>query len=328
MFEAPIVPVDHLTRGSVRIGDSQLPIGCVPFIVEGLVDRWPATRRWSAQALTSSHGSEPVECFAVPRRDGTFLQQTSERRRLSFGEFLTHVFDEGPADELFYLRLGAEHSIFRDLSPDFEIPDMLDRYQPDATGIWIGQRGNVTPFHHDWWHSCLAQVRGRKQYVLVHPMEAPTLQAAWSAASRYDLTSAPPFDAAKADRLSMAFTGILEPGQMLYIPPYWLHQIVTLDNGNISMPIRFDTDQSPDVALFQLSQESSLRPLTNQPTSDVRTLVEVLRANRTRFDQSERAFVEAFCEVRSLDPEPDQILDAVSANLTEVLVGEPGDRHR
>lgn len=325
MFAAPIVPADKLERGTVRIGDVRLPIGCAPFIVEGLVDRWPAARRWTAQSLSASHGSEPVECFAVPRKDGTFLQQTSERRRMSFRRFLAHVHDEGPADELFYLRFDAGHPIFRDLSSDFEIPDMLDRYQPDATGIWIGQRGNVTPFHHDWWHSCLAQVRGRKQYVLVHPMEGRTLQAAWSAASRFDLEAAPPFDPAGAGRFTMAFTGVLKPGQMLYIPPYWLHQVDTLDNGNISIPIRFDTDQSPDVDLFQLSQESSLRPLTNHPVSDEKTVVDVLRSNRARFDRSEREFVEALCEARELDSEPDWILAACGGTGVSTKNGEaPG----
>ncbi len=144
-------------------------------------------------------------------------------------------------------------------------------------------------------------------------METRKLQAEWCAAARYDLATAPPFDPETADRFSVGFSGILEPGQMLYIPPYWLHQIDTLENGNISMPIRFDTEQTPDVDLFQLSQDSLLRPLTNQPVSDAEELVEILRRNHERFARSEREFVEAFCAVRGLEMEPEEILAATTA---------------
>lgn len=109
----------------------------------------------------------------------------------------------------------------------------------------------------------------------------------------------------------MGFGGVLEPGQMLYVPPYWFHQIDTIDDANISMPIRFDSDQSPDLDLFQLSQKSNLRPLTNHPTKDVSAAIEVLRANRAAFAAAERQFVNAMCEARDLDVDPDAVIRAV-----------------
>jgi hypothetical protein len=312
MLTPPTVHSDELERGIVRMHETELPIGCLPFLIEGVVDQWPAMTRWSLERLTAAHGDDIVECFTAPREKSSFLQQVSERRRLRFADFLAHAFREEATDELYYLRIDAGDALFERLASDFEIPPILDRYQPAATGIWIGQRGNVTPFHHDWWHSCLAQVRGRKRYVLIHPMEARKLQASWPAPARYDLDSAPPFDSDSGDRFSMGFDGTLEPGQILYIPPYWMHQVDTLESGNISMPIRFDTEQSPDVDLFQLSQDSILRTLTNQPLSDPEVLVQTLRDNRSRFAQLEREFVEALCSVREIGVEPEEILAATA----------------
>lgn len=314
MFTAPVVHADQIERGIVRIQDEALPIGCVPFIADDLVDHWAEKARWSPDELAAEHGNETVRCFAVPRSTGEFLQQASEQRHLKFADFVAHAFGVEEGDELYYLRIGADDPLFECLASDLEIPPILDRYQPAATGIWMGQRGNVTPFHHDWWHSCLAQIRGRKRYVLIHPLEIRLLQTDWNVAARYDLEVAPRFEEGDADGLTMVFDGTLGPGQMLYIPPYWLHQVDTLDNGTISMPIRFDTTQSPDVDLFQLSQDSLLRPLTNEPVSDARTLVEALRENRARFERAEREFVEAFCDAREPGVEPEEILAAAATD--------------
>jgi SET domain-containing protein len=78
------------------------------------------------------------------------------------------------------------------------------------------------------------------------------------------------------------------------------------------MPVRFNTTQSPDVSLFQFSQRSSLRNLTNQPVYDVDTIVDFLRHNRAGFQELEREFVEALVRVRKLDVTPQHLLDAIS----------------
>ena len=101
----------------------------------------------------------------------------------------------------------------------------------------------------------------------------------------------------------------------MYVPPYWLHQFVTLDDGNISLPLRFDTTQSPDLSLFQLSQRSCLRNLTNQPVRDRKEIVRFLRHNRENFHALEREFVEVLIKVRGLTSDTaDALLAAVGAN--------------
>lgn len=293
---------------------ASVPFGCVPLLIEGLVSEWDATTIWTREHLTRMFGSAEVVCYVSSAQDHRFLQQVNKPVTLSFRDFLEHVYKDTD-DYLLYLRIDTEHELFDALSKDFEIPELLDRYNPSATGVWIGEKGNVTPFHHDWWHSFLAQISGRKRYILVHPFEGATLQSEWSQAAVYDLSPAPymPPDDPLIDQFETCFQGILEPGQMLYIPPYWFHQVETLDNGNISMPIRFDTPQSPDVPIYQFGQGTTLRELTNQPVKDEDRLEDVLESNRRLFHRREREFIEAFVETRGLDSRVRKIIDDLEA---------------
>jgi hypothetical protein len=310
MLEAPKITIDQVNNGTARCEGGELPFGCVPFVLEGIVDEWPAMKRWNRAELKRRCGDARVECFVQPREQGTFLQQSTRSSRMTFAEFLDHVFAERESAALLhYLRIGTGDPLFEELSADFVIPRLLDGYNAAATGIWIGEKGNVTPFHHDWWHSFLAQVCGRKRYTLVHPFEAPELQKDWPPAARYDLAAAPPA-ASPGDNngLPAGFRGVLEPGSVLYIPPFWFHQIDTLDNGTISMPIRFDTIQSPDLPLFQLSQDSGLRAVTNERTEELAELVEALRRNRARFFAREREFVTELIKERRVDATVEGVL--------------------
>ena len=293
---------------TVTIADQPLPIGAFPFIVTDVVTAWDAFGRWTRDGLIVRCGDRNVESFVSDRRERSFLQQVNQRRAMSFGEFLRHVFG-GDSDELWYLRIGADEELFRELNADFQIPPILPRYNPAATGIWMGQAPNLTPFHHDWWHSCLAQVCGRKQFILVHPFEEKQLQADWTDAARFDLQS-PPYvapDSPVLAELETAVVGMLEPGEMLYIPPFWWHQIETIDGGNISLPIRFDTSQSPDLPLFQVSQESSLREITNHPIAEPAALRACLSGNRKRFQHRESEFLTALQATRGVGIDPNEL---------------------
>ena len=121
----------------------------------------------------------------------------------------------------------------------------------------------------------------------------------WEPEAQDDLSCAPYMSSndPMIEQLVNCFVGVLNPGEILYIP-YWFHQIETLDNGNISLPIRYDTCQTPDLPLSQLRQNSSLRVITNQQVSDEMTLIKIMEDNRNLFETREREFVKAFRRCR------------------------------
>ncbi|MDQ2586679.1 cupin-like domain-containing protein [Saccharothrix yanglingensis] len=291
--------------------------GGLPVVIEDVADKWAAVGKWTAEHLVERCGDEQVTAFVTDESlQGTVLQQVNEKVTTSFATVVKHIFgvEREDPDRSYYLRAEPGSAVYENLSADFEIPDTGREFNPAWTGIWMGQAGNATPFHNDQWHGLLFQISGHKRYLMVHPFDAARLQRDWPAEARYDLSHADivPEDAPVLGELEQVYQGVLAPGEVLYVPPFWMHQVVTLDDGNISMPVRFNTTQSPDVSLFQLSQGSSLRDLTNQPVHDVDTIVDFLRRNRVNFEEREREFVEALVRVRKLEATPDSLLSAAS----------------
>ena len=310
--------VRALPSNEPRPEDAWAAYGGLPFIVEDLVSSWPASRKWDADYLIARAGEDPVRPFATSRAlQGTVLQQINRSVEMSFRDLVDHIFARRRIDPgvSYYLRVEPGSSTYSTLSEDIAIPDTGRAFNPKWSGIWMGQKDNATPFHNDQWHGLLFQVLGSKRYTMVHPFDAPTLQATWPAAARYDLAHADLVEdrAPILATLEVCYQGTLRPGEVMYVPPYWMHQFVTLDDGNISLPLRFDTTQSPDVSLFQLSQRSCLRDLTNQPVRDREQILRFLRTNRANFDALEREFVEALIEVRGLEEDVDSLLAAMAA---------------
>ena len=115
-----------------------------------------------------------------------------------------------------------------------------------ASGLWIGSRGVVTPLHHDAWTGLLFQFHGSKRVRMFSPTDRVNLsfsppwspRAVWSRlpgrSADTDLGEFPRFAHATPH------DGRLDAGEVLFIPPYWAHEIEALE-PNISMPFRFTT---------------------------------------------------------------------------------------
>lgn len=297
----------------VRGGAEDRPmLGETPLLITDVASRWACCKEWDLPSLTHRLGDLDVAPFETGTAGrSTVLKQVNTMRPMKFGKALRHLFGlEKVVDGSLYLRIGAASAGFAELAGDFEVPDVGAEYEPLATGVWFSQTGNVTPAHHDWWHSFLIQVRGSKRYTLVHPLDVISTQSAWQDSERYDLSPAPELGgAAKPDWAGeVRYEGILSEGDVLYIPPFWLHEVETLTDGNVSIPMRFRTTQSVVSDLHQLSQNGLLRDVTNKPTTDVEAIADLLRRNRSEFLAREESFVAALCAARDLDIDAARLL--------------------
>ncbi len=96
--------------------------------------------------------------------------------------------------------------------------------------FWIGPAGTFTPLHHDLTNNLLLQVQGRKEVLLAAPGETPRLYNDHHVYSRVrNLTEPgivekyPKLDGLKVHQVVMA------PGDALFIPLGWWHQVLSLD---------------------------------------------------------------------------------------------------
>jgi len=310
MTGRPVRRVDVLP---VRGGSASRPmLAESPLLITGVASSWACCRGWDRASLTERLGGLEVAPFVTGGGDrNTVLKQVNAVRTMRFEQALAHLFGVEPAlAGSLYLRIGAGSDGFSELAKDFEIPDVGADYEPAATGVWFSQTGNLTPGHHDWWHSFLIQVRGRKRYTLVHPLDTANVQRNWPAEARFDLVAAPDISVAGNPEWAgeVRYEGILEAGEILYIPPFWIHEVETLTDGNISIPMRFTTSQTPAADLHQLSQHGLLRGLTNVPTRELAEISQLVRRNRAEFEARELAFVRALCAARGLEVDPAELL--------------------
>jgi jumonji domain-containing protein 7 len=119
----------------------------------------------------------------------------------------------------------------RHLSPRLPFVRRGDRVQ--ATNLWFGDRGAVTPLHFDFAHNYFAQIYGRKEFVIFAPEDRPYLYANLDQPLFYfvskvsvlepDRQAFPEYDRARPIRF------VLQPSDVLFLPCGWWHCVRSLD---------------------------------------------------------------------------------------------------
>ena len=98
--------------------------------------------------------------------------------------------------------------------------------------LWLGSANSVTGLHHDDEHSVMVVVRGSKQVTLFPPHQAPLL----SRNSKFDSGTIcfdynpllKDFRAYPGAAAATPVTVVLRQGDVLLIPKYWLHFVLSL----------------------------------------------------------------------------------------------------
>ena len=119
--------------------------------------------------------------------------------------------------------------------------------------LWIGTQGNVTPLHYDRNHGLLAQFAGRKELILFSHEDTRNLYPHVSYSerahtSRADLHGLDAKDGKRFPKLRNAqpYHCILQPGELLYMPPFWWHDVTSLDDC-ISVTLPWDISSNEEV---------------------------------------------------------------------------------
>ncbi len=124
---------------------------------------------------------------------------------------------------------------FDQLALDFGLRRLYDDMQGN---LWIGPPGHVEPLHSDEGDGTLLQLAGRKHVSLFPPAQLHNLYpfplfgkvAPWVSRvelERPDFVRFPKM----AEALRHRIEGIIGPGDLLFIPTQWSHEVTTLDDG-------------------------------------------------------------------------------------------------
>uniref|UniRef100_A0A0D9X9L1 JmjC domain-containing protein n=1 Tax=Leersia perrieri TaxID=77586 RepID=A0A0D9X9L1_9ORYZ len=196
--------------------------------VNGCIDHWPARTKWKdIRYLEKIAGDRniPVE---VGKK---YVSSEWKQELITFSQFLERMWSSDCSANLTYL---AQHPLFdqiKELREDIMIPEYCNAGggELQTLNAWFGPDGTVTPLHHDLHHNLYAQVLGRKYFRLYSATSSddlyPHSETMFSNTSQVDLDN---IDINKFPRTGEVefMDGILEEGDLLYIPPRWWHYLL------------------------------------------------------------------------------------------------------
>lgn len=227
-----------------------------PAILKGLVADWPivtAAKQGSKPLfdyLTKEYIGGDVPYVHVPHKEkGVFFYDDS-MERFNFTRKqgpLTDFFDQVLANsqkaepDSVALQSAPVHQYF----PDFNQQNPLNLFhEPVQPRFWLGNQ-SVVKAHHDNAENIACLVSGKRRFTLFPPEQIDNLYLgpidftpAGAAVSipdvnNPDLTRFPKF----AQALEVAVVGELEPGDAIYIPSLWWHQVESL--GKVNMLVNY-----------------------------------------------------------------------------------------
>ena len=267
----------------------------VPFIVYNIPELDAAVSKLSVENLLNNFGSVPR---AVERSENNHFMYYSAKLSaraalaysdwrapqtdlpLTFSKFLRHAEEAEDQEKavgslpLHYLTISAQEGIstpwVRQAFPFFH-PHREDNFfvvdNRDFKGIncRFGMRGIVQEAHFDSRRNFIAMVRGRKRYILLPPSECDKLSLlphGHPSARHSDVDWSDPVAVEKAGKLgdAKATEAIIASGEMLYVPAFWFHYIVSQD-ATIQCNARSGScDVGKDVIDKCMSERTPARP--------------------------------------------------------------------
>lgn len=197
----------------------------LPFLVEGVVSRWPLAALPPA-ILRERFGHVPVRARVGDYINTAFAPDRA-MRDMRMDAYLDWVEgNDAPAGLPPYLG----NLELRELNSLCHWPGYLEKMGPPR--YWVGPAGTVTPLHCDYDDNIFAQVWGRKRIFLAPPHHEQFLYPSEASAilfgSPFD-PEAPDFDAYPLARQASLVECIVQPGELLYVPAGWYHQVRALD---------------------------------------------------------------------------------------------------
>lgn len=208
-----------------------------PVILGGEMDDWPALARWSPDYLKAKVGAAPVEYQGGRAANARFeIEKERHRREGPFDAFIDSIADAS-GNDAYITAFNSERNraALAVLGEDMGFIDKFLTRDAPATGgggmLWIGPSGTVTSLHHDLTNNLIAQLVGRKRFRILPAAEVGRLYNDEHVFSRIADLEAPDLDFSAYPRLEGArfYDLVLEPGEILFMPLGWWHQVKALD---------------------------------------------------------------------------------------------------
>jgi hypothetical protein len=265
------IPASTLTGPDVLLREIAQP--CRPVVIRGLVSSWPAVRAGERSStdfknyLSQFAAGGEVEVFVgEPRIEGRYYYSDDlkgfnfSRARMRFADALECIVStSGPARErsMYVGSLPTEHYL-----PGFAAENALAILESGiAPRIWLGHASKVSA-HYDTMDNLACVVAGERRFTLFAPETIGRLYIGpidhTMAGQPVSLAaSAPPDDERYPlfrEVREQALIAELRPGDAIYVPKLWWHQVEATGHFNALVNYWWDAcrvgPDAPSIALL------------------------------------------------------------------------------
>ncbi|MCH1583593.1 MAG: cupin-like domain-containing protein [Flavobacteriales bacterium] len=199
----------------------------LPVVLHGKAKDWKCVENWSMPWLRENYGSDEVSIFDPLASSSSEVRYDVEVTDLST---VLDAIESG--DNSKYSRFNRLLYDHPELVRDFDWEWLQRARSSWSSGktyqVFIGGKGTRTSLHCAGEHNLFTQVEGRKHWHLIEPsadiwLDPPITRTPYF----YSV-----FDPASADytrfpgmEYAQVWECLLEPGDVLFNPPFWWHQV-------------------------------------------------------------------------------------------------------
>lgn len=207
-----------------------------PVVIRNGSADWPAMHKWQQDYLNDQLGERTVHVQL--NKNGYYHYGNRKyigRADMSYKETSDIIFSETEESRGVYIVALPIESYVPELKKDIKIPKWLRKpKQISRNNFWLGGGEVTSALHWDPFENLTTQVKGSKKFTFYAPSDTPNLYRHESMRkSTFSSVDPENPDLEKFPKFANAtkFEITVHPGDILYIPPQWWHQVTSLDTA-------------------------------------------------------------------------------------------------
>lgn len=227
-----------------------------PLVIRGLIKECPAVKMWSEDYFSTNYGDTKLLTLLKGDKDNNnntrskaytsfterldcdylSLRESIENMKVTSGKFYINN-----VTEIFHLHPELIRDL--DLNQLHQVDSSIDEKTWLKVNMFLGGEGSGSSLHCAVGGNFFFNVYGKKKWVLINPKYTPFLKSTPAehfgfVISGEDLENP---SSVRWNNLIPKYEVILNPGDVLYIPPWWWHYVHNETNFTIGCAVRDHT---------------------------------------------------------------------------------------